>query len=237
MARTTTPTIAEREQECRGVEVQQAALLLLAIDHVEGIEEGRNPRVRAPQRDQKTYHEGDAERVTVLGDDQADLLSDEFQHAAGQNPGKKGQVRPVRTGIGKEPVERHDCGDCGEDRQQGKERDSARGGQDPVLRDRPEHAPEDVPPAARRDLRGGARLASPAKLAGAGQIVRWFAVGRPLADAGAPILCLFIHPSHASKGAMPGKLRWRRISASEAPRRSNMTSQGSLLSSLQQVFA
>lgn len=68
---------------------------------------------------------GETECIAALGDDQGDLLSDEFQHAAGKDPGEKRQMAPDRADIGKQPVERHDCGNCREDGEQGEEGDAA----------------------------------------------------------------------------------------------------------------
>ena len=96
----------------------------------------------------------------------------EFENPAGQNAGEKGQVTSDRAGIGNQSVQRDHGRNRREDSQQRKECDAARCRQDPVLRDRPEHAPEDVIPTTCRDVPGCTGITSSTRLTRPREIVR-----------------------------------------------------------------
>ncbi len=75
------------EQKSRRVEPDEAALFPLVVDHVEGVKEGRDPRIRAYQRNDETDDKGRSKRVVSLLGYHQDLIRDELKDAEWKYPG------------------------------------------------------------------------------------------------------------------------------------------------------
>ena len=122
----------QREQDGGGIEAHEAALLLLVVDHVERVEEGRHAGVRAPHGDQEAHDESGSQRLVALTRNEGDLVSDQLQHAAGQDARQQGQVPADGAGVGEESVKRDDGRNRGEGREQREERHAAGGREDAI---------------------------------------------------------------------------------------------------------
>ena len=183
---------AEREQEGRDVEAQQATLLLLAVDHIEGIEEGRYPEfalhsaTRRPMM--KAMLSVSLPWVTI-----GEICS---RSARVRRPG--GCWRAGTGGLGwcsrRQTVRRATRWWRSPERPPAGQRTPRRRrstGCD--LPRSPEHPPENVLPAAGGDLPGGVRLPSSIGLVDAGEIVRLHAGAGLLFELRAPILAMFGH--------------------------------------------
>ena len=70
---------AEGEGEGQQVQRDEAALLLLVIDDVEGIEDGLHAGIGAPQRQHQAEDEAEAESAAALRGDAVDLLADDVE--------------------------------------------------------------------------------------------------------------------------------------------------------------
>src|SRR6185436_15379250 len=78
---------SEGEGEGQQVQRDEAPLLLLVIDDVEGIEDGLHAGIGAPQRQPQAEDKAEAESAAALGGDADHLLADDVDAAAGQDAG------------------------------------------------------------------------------------------------------------------------------------------------------
>ncbi len=143
-------------------QLQEAALLGLAVGDVEPVQEGFHAAVGAPQRQGQGEHEGHAQgRAARLGN--ADHLGpDEHDRVVRDHRGKGLDLFHGVVEVGEQTVEGHERRQAWKQGQKGEEGHPASHREDVVLVELLERAPEDVAPAARRDLpRRAGRAPSP----------------------------------------------------------------------------
>ena len=73
--------------------------------------------------------------------------------------------------VGEETVKRHDSSNSGEDGEEREERNATGGGENSILRDRPQYSPKDIGPSTRRDFLWSVRFTTTPPLASACHIL------------------------------------------------------------------
>ena len=160
------PDCTQGEQKGCAVETKEGSFLSLLIDYVERVKEGNNPRVGAPERDCETDQKGRAQRRCALTRDARHLLREQVQNPARQDTCEQGQMSAHGAHVCEQAIERHHGRESWKDGQQSKERHASGCGEHSILRDRPDHAPEDVRPTAARNVLRALGFAAAARLGG-----------------------------------------------------------------------
>ena len=94
---------AQREGERNEIEFDEAALFLLLIDDVKGVDDRFHAGVRAPQRHGKPEDKSEAEFRIALGRKAGYLLPEDIDRPFRQNPGGQGEVIADRRSLANNP--------------------------------------------------------------------------------------------------------------------------------------
>src|SRR5205807_9144507 len=126
------------------IQLDEAALLILVVNHIQRIEDRLYAGVRTPQRNAKTDYEGEGELAVIVAGDARDLIADQFVGARGHHARDETEVRVDRARLREQAVERNQRGDGGHDGQHGVEGHSGCSKQQAVLPDVLVDPPENV---------------------------------------------------------------------------------------------
>ncbi len=145
-------------------EAEEAALLVLVIGDVEGVEEGLHAVVGAPERQEEPHREAEAERIGPGPREAGQFLVEEVDHGGREEAAQILQVLLDRDRIGDEAVEGDESRERGEKRQHDEEGGAGRDGADTVVGNLVLDPVEDVLPPQDGDLGRRPGLASTADL-------------------------------------------------------------------------
>ena len=95
----------DREGQRDRVQPDEAALFTLLIGDVEGIEDGFDAGIGAPDREHEAKQEGDTKRRTAVRHDARHLVLDDLERTLGQHHRERLQVGTDCRGIGEQAIE------------------------------------------------------------------------------------------------------------------------------------
>ncbi len=166
---------ASGEAKRHGGQQEEIALLFFLVDAVQRAEDGLAALVGAPHRRADPQYHAEAEAARRILREPLDLLPNDIEPATRQESGDRIEVLGDRAGVGDQTIERDKRGNGRKDGKKREKGDARRLRQQFVLAKFLNCPFEDVPPAARRDLRRSRRA-----LAGyaAGRVLRVPHAGR-----------------------------------------------------------
>ena len=154
MARSTKQERSGCEGQRDGIQFDKASLFFLVVDDIQGVEDSLHARVGAPEGNEETDDEAEAQRPLPLAGDPLHLIADDLDSSSRENTRERIQMLLDRTRIREEAIHGDERGDGGENTQQRVIGHPGRDSQDFILADLLVSPPQNVFPAAGRDLLG-----------------------------------------------------------------------------------
>jgi hypothetical protein len=140
------------QRERQEIELDEAALLGLAIDHVERIDHGLHAGIGAPQRDQEADDKGRAQSAAAALRDPGDLFFHNPESALRHQRRNKSQMARNGRRLGKQRIRGYQRGNRRKQGEQSVEDDASRHRQQAVIADPGDDAPSNVLPARQWNL-------------------------------------------------------------------------------------
>ena len=158
------PAVRTREKQ---IELDEAALLLLVVDHIERVDERLHSGIGAPERQCQTERECKTKLGFALCCDTVHLLLDDLDATSRHQAADKREVFIDGRRFREQTIEGHESGDRRKQREQSVEHHARRDRKETILTDLAIRPPEDVLPSRPGDLPRRARPSTAIILTGA----------------------------------------------------------------------